>query len=206
MLALQSGGPAVPFIDFLTLMLTNMSAGLCILAFFLVWGLSREDRRPWAAGFAMVGLVATVSGLHMSLTWPITVAGEYNLRFANLAFGEMSVLVGILFLGAGGVLAWRMSMAPIAIYAAIAAAMAVALGIRIEGLGLTAKPALTCGGFVLTAIGGLGAALAATVKMPLGVRIANAVVLLVAAAIWLATAILAYWAHMQSLSGKTGGL
>ena len=80
------------FIDFVALMLLNMAAGFGVLAFFLLMGLAGGDRKRWVAPFAMVGLVAIVCGFRMIFTWPLP--GSYNS-----AFGEMSVLLGAIYLG-----------------------------------------------------------------------------------------------------------
>ena len=83
------------FIDYLTLMLVNMTIGLVVLAWFLLRGIQREDNKAWAAPFAGVGLIASVTGFTMTLTWPLPPA---KLAVYNMAFGEMTVLFGVLFL------------------------------------------------------------------------------------------------------------
>jgi hypothetical protein len=55
-------------IDYVTLLLTNMSAALIVLASFLAWGLDRPDNRNWAPAFGVSGLVATVAGFAMTCT------------------------------------------------------------------------------------------------------------------------------------------
>jgi hypothetical protein len=49
-------------IDCVTLLLINMVSALVALAFFLWWGLGREDTRHWAPAFGISGLVATGAG------------------------------------------------------------------------------------------------------------------------------------------------
>jgi putative membrane protein len=80
-------------IDYVTLLLANMIGGLLVLTAFLIWGFESPQQRAWAPAFGIAGLVATVGGLVMSFTWPIP------KPFAT-AYGEMSVLLGVLFLGA----------------------------------------------------------------------------------------------------------
>lgn len=54
-------------IDYVTLLLVNMAAGLAVLAFFLWWGIERKDRRDWAPALGISGLVATVAGLALTV-------------------------------------------------------------------------------------------------------------------------------------------
>ena len=68
------------FIDYVALLLVNMTAGFVVLAFFLLYGLSGERKR-WAAPFAMAGLVAFLCGLHMIFRWPLP--GAYNSAFGE---------------------------------------------------------------------------------------------------------------------------
>ena len=86
------------FIDYVSLLLINMVGGLFVLACFLGWGLKSSERKHWAPAFAISGLIATVAGLVMVLTSPIP-------KPFSMAFGEMSVLLGVLFLGAAWALA-----------------------------------------------------------------------------------------------------
>jgi putative membrane protein len=81
------------FIDYVTLMLVNMVASLAILAYFVYEDFGGHNLQRYVPGFAMVGLIALLTGLHMSVTWPLP-------HGHNIAFGEMSVLLGVLFLGA----------------------------------------------------------------------------------------------------------
>ena len=58
-------------IDYVTLLLANMVAGLLVLESFLIWGLDRPNQRSWAPAFATAGVVATICGLVMTFTEPI---------------------------------------------------------------------------------------------------------------------------------------
>ena len=80
------------FIDYLTIMLVNMAAGLAILALFVLKYLN-GDRKKLAPGFLVAASWPLVTGLHEIFTWPIV--SSYNIPF-----GEMSVLYGVLMLGA----------------------------------------------------------------------------------------------------------
>src|SRR3990167_8018473 len=96
------------FIDYVPLMLINMSAGLFLLAYCLKIG-SKPIGKEWSAGFLMSGLVALICGFHMVFNWPLP--GSYNV-----AFGELSVLLGILFAGAGIAIARGWDLSPVIMY------------------------------------------------------------------------------------------
>ena len=185
------------FIDYVALMLLNMTAGFVVLAFFLLMGL-QGDRKRWVAPFAMVGLVAFLGGLYMIFTWPLP--GAYNS-----AFGETSVMLGVIYLGIALSLAKEWNPAPIAIYGILAGLVAILIGIRIEVLrdnpGIaTAKPMLSCVGFILSGLGGILAALAFCAPTRKALRSTGALALILAALIWAMTAYLAYWGHMEHFS------
>jgi putative membrane protein len=179
------------FIDYVTLMLMNMTAGLVILACFLWNDAALAENRPrWAPAFAMPGLVATVCGFAMTFSWPLP--NPYNIMF-----GEMSVLLGVLFLAAAWSLAKGWDLLPLGIYALLAGAAAVLLGIRIIGLGLTANPPLSGAGFILTGLGGVFALPALVFLKQAWLRRFGSILLLAAAAIWAWTGCLAYWMHLK---------
>jgi len=67
--------------------------------------LSRTQRvsyEGYAVAFAVLGLILTITGAHMTLTWPFA---KY-FPFDNIIFGEPSLAFGVLLLG-GAVLLWR---------------------------------------------------------------------------------------------------
>jgi putative membrane protein len=178
------------FIDYVALMLVNMTAGFVVLAFFLLAGLNGERKR-WATPFAMVGLVAFLTGLHMIFRWPLP--GAYNS-----AFGETSVLLGVIYLGIALSLAKEWNLAPLAIYGILAAVVAVILGVRILDLKMTAQPQLSGLGFILSGLGGILAALAFCAPTGKALRSTGALALILAAIIWALTGFMAYWMHMGS--------
>lgn len=57
----------------------------------------------WAIAFAVLGAILFVTGLHMTLTWPLAPGG---FAFDNIIFGEPALGFGTLMLGAAIVL-WR---------------------------------------------------------------------------------------------------
>ncbi|MCX5654549.1 MAG: DUF981 family protein [Planctomycetota bacterium] len=185
------------FIDFITLLLVNMAAGLLILAVFLLKGFGSPGEKAWAPALGMVGLVGLVAGGYMALAWPIRNMGETNLSWANPAFGETSALLGIVFLGAAVAVAKEWTLMPVAIYGLVAGVIAMVVGVRIIDVGLTQSPLMTGIGFLLTGLG--GPLVLAVVMAPARhfLRGLTAVCLVPAAGIWLLTAVLGYWMHLE---------
>jgi putative membrane protein len=185
--------------DYITVMLANMVAGLVIAALFLTFGLARANIQHWAAALGAVGLVALATGLHMTLTWPIGVKGA---QWANIAFGEMTVLLGAVFLAASLSTAMKWDLWPVGVLAAVAGVFAVAVGFMVQQLGLGAKPALAMVGFVTAGIGAILVLPALLWRKNLLVRLAPAAVLLISAAIWTITAVGAYYGHLKNMSQR----
>lgn len=177
-------------IDYVTLLLVNMVSSLVVLATFLWWGIGRTNRRDWAPAFGISGLVATIAGFVMTFTWPIP--APYSM-----AFGEMSVLLGVLFLGAAWVLACGWRLHPLGIYAFFPGLAAILIGVRVIDLSLTAAPVLTGIGFIVTGAGGVFAGVAIWKQNVRIVRIVAGVVMLAAAGLWIPTTCMAYWLHMK---------
>jgi len=179
------------FINYITLMLINMVAGLVILAGFVYEGIENYPKR-WIPGFGMTGAIALATGLHMIWTWPVT--GSFNI-----AFGETTVLFGILFLTTAIALALNWSLMSISIYSIFAGITAILIGIRIMNLDLTRRPIVAGIGFILTGLGGvLAAPTLFYLKHSKTWRILAAIVLGVAALIWALTGYMAYWGHISS--------
>lgn len=181
------------FIDYLTLLLINMVAGLITLAIYIFRGLDDPIQQRWAPAFAMPGILALIGGLHLALTWPLP--GPYNA-----AFGDLTVLFGILFLGAAVTLAKGLDLLPLAIYAFFAGLAGVLVGIRIIHLGMTGAPILSGMGFILTGLGGIFAAPVLYFRSNKFLRTIGALVLAGAAAIWALTGYGGYWMHLESFS------
>lgn len=181
------------FINYITLMLINLVAGLFLLAAYVYWGLSDTNQKRWIPGFGMTGAIALVTGLHMTFTW--TVPGSFNI-----AYGEMSVLFGILFLGACLAIALSYDLITVAVYGFFAGVAALVVGLRIINLGLTKQPLLSGIGFMLTGLGGICAAPTLYFKGNKTLRIGGAFVLVVAALIFAFTGYLAYWNHLAQYS------
>ncbi len=179
-----------PMIDYVTILLINMSAGLVVLACFLWWGLNRPDNRNWAPAFGIVGLVGTVAGFAMTLTWPLP-------KPFSMAYGEMSVLFSVLFLGAAWALASGWRLLPLGVYAFLAGLAAIVLGVRIIHLSLVPGAIVPGAGFILTGLGGVGACFVLRKPEARGLRFVGVLVILAAAAIWIQTSVVAYWLHMK---------
>jgi putative membrane protein len=181
------------FINYITLMLINLVAGLFLLAGYVYFGLNRTNQKRWVPGFGMTGAIALVTGLHMIFTWPVT--GSYNI-----AYGETTVLFGILFLSTAIALAQGWDLLTVAIYGFFAGLAAIVIGVRIIHLDLTRRPFLSGIGFILTGLGGVFAAPTLYLQTNRALRIVGAIVLVAAALIFALTGYLAYWGHIADYS------
>jgi putative membrane protein len=180
------------FIDYITLMLINMVAGLCLLAYFVYAGLEDAYQKRWIPGFGISGAIALTTGLHMMLTWPVR--GSFNI-----AFGETSVLFGILFVGTAIAIAQGWELITLGIYSFFAGLVAIVVGVRILNLGLTNQPLVSSIGFILTGIGGVCALPTLLFfRENRAWRLVGAIVLVAAALIWAFTGYLAYWNHLEN--------
>jgi putative membrane protein len=180
-------------IDYLTLLLVNMAAGLVLLAWYIFRGLEGADQKRWIAPFAIVGLIAATAGFAMTFTWPLP--GSYNIPY-----GELSVFIGFLFLGAALSLALGSRLIPVGLYAFFPGLAAVLVGVRFIGLGLSEQPLLAGVGFILTGLGGVFALPTLYWRNNKGLRVIGALVLLGAAAIWGVTGYGAYWNHLTEFA------
>lgn len=176
-------------IDYVTLMLVNMVAAFFLLGCFVWRGLDTEDRMSWAPAFGISGLVAAACGLVMTFTSPLP-------KPFSMAFGEMSVLLGVLFLAAAWALARGWELMPLTIYAIFAGAAAVLLGVRILELRLTANPILSGIGFILSGAAGIFSPVVVRQSQQKELRVVSSIALFAISGIWAWTACLAYWAHM----------
>jgi uncharacterized membrane protein len=85
---------------------TVMSVGAGVALLLLV-ALGRQLylRRPiapegWSLAFGALGLVLTLTGLHMTLTWPLTAIAGHD----NIIFGEPALAFGVMLLAASAFL------------------------------------------------------------------------------------------------------
>jgi putative membrane protein len=181
-------------VNYITLMLLNLSVGMFLLASFLWRGLETPRAAQWAPGFALVGAVGLVTGAHMTLTWPVP--GAYNI-----AFGEMNVLFSVLLLALAAALARGWNLLPLGAYALLAGIAAIIVGIRIMDLGMTLQPTVAGIAFILS--GGVG-----VLAVPLHVlrgapafRLLAIVFAAVAGVVWGLMAYAAYWSHLSEYEG-----
>lgn len=181
------------FIDYLSLLLINMAAGLCLLALCVLQGFDDQDQHQWIAGFGISGLIAVIAGFHMTWTWPLP--GSYNI-----AFGEMSILLGGLFLGAACSFAFKWKLTSLAVYAFFSGLASFIIGVRIIHLGLTSNPVLSGIGFIITGLSGMLVAPGLYLHKHKALRVSAAVLLMCAAIIWAFTGYMAYWGHLDRLS------
>jgi len=178
-------------IDYVTLLLINMTAGYLLLSCFVWRGLDSENKFGWTPAFAIVGLVATVGGFVMTFTWPIP-------KPYSMAFGEMSVLLGVLFLGTALALAHGWFLMPLALYGLVAGVAAIVLGVGIFKLGLTQTPRLTAVGFVLSGLAGVLSPLVVWQAKQKELRAVASLVLLATSALWAFIGLGGYWMHLAA--------
>lgn len=182
------------FIDYLTLIMINLVAGSALLAYYLWRGIDEEDQRPYAAAFFGVGLLALITGLHMSFTWPLP--GSYNI-----GYGETTTLFGTVFLITALALWNGWNLIPVAIYAFFAGIDAVVVGLRIFSLQLTKEPLFSAVGFILSGLGGIAAApFFLWFRNNRTARLVGALLLAATAAIWAVTFYGSLWSHMESFA------
>lgn len=183
--------------DYLTVMLLNMVAGLVLLGVYLVRSNPGTPSPAYSAGFLVVGLVALATGLHMTLTWPL----PGRAMWANISFGEPTLMLGALFLGAALASMKGWSFVPLGIVSVVFGVVALTLGIVILALGLTKVPALAGAGFILTGLAGI-LLLPAVATAGKTFKWTSALGLFLAAAIWAFIGLGAYVSHIKGLIEK----
>ena len=72
------------FIDFVALLLVNMTAGYVLLAAYVLKGLDDPDQSKWGLGFAPAGSLSPVFGSYLLFTWPLP--GQYNSAFGEMGY------------------------------------------------------------------------------------------------------------------------
>lgn len=140
------------YIVYLTVMLVNTAAAFLLLSLFLFKGLGHADRQRWVPAFFISGLVAMAFGLHMSFTWPMP--GIYNL-----AFGELSVLLGAILIGGAWTLNRNADLTPVSVYAFVAGIAPIFIGFSFITLKISSEP-------VLTGLGLIGAGVVGILALP----------------------------------------
>ena len=182
------------FIDYLTLIMINLVAGTVLLAYYLWRGIDEKDQRPYASAFFVTGLLGLITGLQLAFTWPLP--GSYNI-----AYGDATVLFGVVFLATGLSLWQGWNLLPVTIYAFFAGADAIIIGARILSLQMGKEPLIAAVGFVLAGLVGVGSfPFFMWFKGNKTVRWIGVLVLLAAAAVWAATFYPSIWGHLDSFS------
>lgn len=181
------------FIDYVTLMLINLAAGLTLLAGYVYWGLGSSNQRCWIPGFGVVGVIALATGLHMTFTWPIP--GSFNI-----AFGETTVLFGMLFVATSSTLAMGWELMTLGVYGFFAGLVSLLIGLRFINLELTPIAVPAGIGFILVGLGGMCSALTLSLKENRFLRMVGAIVLVVTALIFGFIGLSSYWTHLANFS------
>lgn len=184
------------FIDYLSTMLLNLVAGYVVLAFFVLKlkEFDTMDKKKWVPAFLIVGAVSFLLGLHMTLTWPLP--GAFNI-----AFGEASLLFGVLYLGTALALAKDWDLFPITIYAFFAGVAALVIGLRIMNLKITKEPVIAGVGFIFSGVVGILSPFGYRLRSHRVVGAVAAIVMFIAAVagiIWIITGYEAFWGHIES--------
>jgi putative membrane protein len=180
------------FIDWVSLLLINAMFGYFLLAAFVYRGLGELDHAKWAPGFLMVGVISLVFGGVMVIQWPLP--GPFNS-----AFGEMSVLLGVIFLGAGVAMTKGWSLATVTWYGFFAGLAAIVIGARIILLKLTAAPIPSGGAIILSGLAGVLSPLGWYARSDKRLRVLGMLLLIAIGFIWANVTYRAYWGHMQTL-------
>ncbi len=176
-------------IDYLAVMLVSVGAGLGLLALYLYFAPAPENRPTWGFGFGATALILAATAIPMIVSWPLP--GSYNV-----AFGEPALMFGALFTVAGLALVFRLELLGPAIWGFFAGIAAVIVGSNIISLGMTKEPTLAGLGFILAGIGGILTLPAVALKNQRWIALIAALVLAVAAVLWLYTGYSAYPGHM----------
>ncbi len=180
------------FIDYLTLMLTNLVVALVLFALFIGRCIDKNPKLV-IPGFLLTGFIALITGFRMIFTWPLP--GPYNFPY-----GEMTIFYGGFFFMAGLALVFGWDLITIGIYAFFAGIAAVVIGVRILDLKLTSEPLLAAAGFVLTGLSSILTLPALFFKKARLLRLILAALLLVCAVIWAFTGYAAYWQHFDAFA------
>ncbi len=176
-------------IDYLSVMLVSVGAGLALLALYLFFNPAPENRPTWGFGFGATGLILASTAIPMIITWPLP--GSYNV-----AFGEPALMFGALFTVAALALVFRTDLLGPAIWGLFAGITAVIVGQQIIAQGMTREPGIAGLGFILSGVGGILTLPSVAMKNQRWIALVTAVVLAAAAIVWLYTGIGSYPGHI----------
>jgi putative membrane protein len=180
------------FIDFLTLMLVNLTVAFVLFALYMARFINTDPKKA-VPGFLLTGFIALVTGFRMIFTWPLP--GPYNFMY-----GEMSILYGGIFFMAGLAITFGWDLITLGIYSFFAGLAAIVIGTRIFTLHLTSEPLLATIGFVLSGLSAILTLPALYFKQAKALRLVLAALLVVSAVLWAFTGYGAYWSHFDSFA------
>lgn len=183
------------FVDYLTLIMLNMIAGVALLAQFLWKALDNEtDQRSYAPAFGGVGLLALILGLALTLTWPLP--GNHNI-----SYGETTTLFGIVFLAAAYALSQGWSLLPVATLAFFAGINALLVGTYMLFNRNAQEPLMVAIGFLLSGLGGVFAApYLMFFRENKTIRRLAVIILLLTAVVWLILFSASFWIHLGNFT------
>ncbi len=136
------------FIDYLTLMMIDVVAGLGLLIYYLSMGMDSEKGKSLAPAFGVIGLLGLVTGLHMALVWPLP--GSYNIPF-----GEATALFGAVFLAAAVALAKEWDLFSVTLLGLFSGIYAVIAGWGIMQRGMTDFPTISGVSYMVAGAAGI---------------------------------------------------
>lgn len=174
-------------------MLVGLSAGFVILAHYLYRNPEPGERQAWASGFFATGLLGLLTSVPMIVIWPLP--GAYNI-----AFGEPALYLSVAFIGAAITLAMKWDPLIPALYGFFGGLLAVVVGLRIANLGLTSAPALAATGYITAGLGGMLTLPAINWRSRRFFALAAAVLLGIAAVIFLFTGYEGAWGHLADFA------
>lgn len=181
------------FIDFVSVMLINLAAGLALLAHYLYVNPKPGERRSWAAGFFAVGLLGILTSLPMIVGWPLP--GSYNV-----AFGEPSLFISTAFLAAAVTLTFEWEPLIPSMYGVFGGILAVVVGLRLMDLHLTQSPLVAGIGYLTAGIGGILTLPAINWRSARWIAVLAAVILGISAIVWAITGYEAMWGHIADFA------
>jgi len=178
------------FVDWLTLLLLNMTVAFVLYALFM-WRFIEKDSKKIIPGFLLTGAIALIAGFRMAFNWPLP--GPFNI-----IYGELSVLFGGFLFMAGLAVAFGWDLLTIGIYALFGGAASILLGVRILNLNLTPEPLPVAAGFIITGATAILTMPALAFPKVKSLRIIVALGALVSALIWAFFTFTAYWGHIEA--------
>ncbi|MFW6061213.1 MAG: DUF981 family protein [Planctomycetota bacterium] len=185
-------------IDYITLMLIDTVAALMVLGLFFLLGVDSPRRKTWIPALFATGLIALITGSHMTLTWPIQNVAEadFGLKVANLAYGEPTLMLGALLWGVAWALAKDLRLTSLGVLSLLLGGVSILIGIFMWVEQVPKGPVLSGLAFVLTGSGGVLALPAVLLPKQRWLGVVTALVLFGAAALLAVIGYGAYWSHL----------